>query len=147
MAVGNANQTPSIVDWLEEEHGIPEEKAEDLLDYVRDYVEEQQSMDYAQALNRIVGELLSSPNVRLACAGLCYALSLDSVNGLGTMAQCAKRLCVTRASISKAAQQWRELLGDSHVSPHLKSQEARAAYSQSQIRKHWRRQTWKQQKP
>ena len=142
LAVGTLEAPEDLGVWLTDTE-IPEDRACELVEHVRNHLERQQILGYSQALNRVIGELLASPNVRLSCVGLCFALGLDAVNGLGTMAQCAKGLCVTRASISKAAQEWRKLLGEHHISPHLKSKEAREAYSQAQLQKHWRRQTWK----
>jgi hypothetical protein len=141
LAVGTVVEDRSISDWLAD-NSFPPHLADELIEQVQAHLEREQTMHYAQGLNRILGELLATPNVRLSCAGLCFALNLDAVNGLGTMAQAARQLCVTRASISKAAQRWRDLLGESHISPHLKSKEARAAYSISQKQKHWRRQCW-----
>ncbi len=140
-AVGGMADDRTIEELLAD-RGYSYDEVQELIILISNHVHAEQIKKFSQALNRMTSELISAPNVRLACAGLIYALGSDSVNSLGTMAQAAKRLCVTRASVSKSTQQWRELLG-SWCSRHVKSNDLRKKYSQAQSAKHWRKAKFK----
>lgn len=85
----------------------------------------------------VVGGLLSSKNPRLAAAGLAFATNLDATNGLGSQADFARALRVSRQAVSKVTKAWQRDLG---LKPGAaqKSESACAKYSQIGMNSHWR---------
>lgn len=92
----------------------------------------------AWLLQRIVGVLISSSNVKVSAAGLAFACQLNVLNGMGTLREWAACNGVSPASVSKSQILWRETLA-LPTSPHGKSEAARAALSKAQKEKHWRK--------
>ena len=87
----------------------------------------------------VVGGLLASKNVRIASAGLAFASSMASANGLGSQAEYSRRIGVSRTIISKSVIAWQRQL-NLHTSPFQKSEAACATYSQVAKDHHWRTQ-------
>jgi hypothetical protein len=85
----------------------------------------------------VVGGLLASQNPRLSAAGLAFATNLDATNGLGSQAQFARSLKISRQAVSKVTKAWQEDLG-LQPGANQKSAAACAAYSQIGFTDHWR---------
>lgn len=107
---------------------------------------EEDKMKY-EIVDRLITGLLDSANPRISALGLCYAMNLPAIAGLGTMKQAATRFATSKASISKAARLWVDIL-DLHdfVSPHLKSRKRCDACRVSQKRSHWRKSKYKKKR-
>jgi hypothetical protein len=73
----------------------------------------------------------------LSAWGLKFAANLNGAQGK-TMTHVAKRLGVTRAAVSKAANKWGDAL-QLPRSAYMKSEQARKVYAQERMRNHWRR--------
>jgi len=93
----------------------------------------------ADLLAVVVGGLLASKNVRIASAGLAFASSMAAANGLGSQAEYARSIGVSRTILSKSAKAWQRQL-KLHTSPFQKSEAACATYSQVAKDRHWRNQ-------
>jgi hypothetical protein len=92
-------------------------------------------------IQRVIGLLLIEQNVRISVAGLCFALNLDALNGLGSIREYAAQIDVSPEAISKKKRQWEAELGISSTT-FGKTTKAKAALSQAQRLKHWRNKTW-----
>jgi len=139
-AVGTLEHHQTFSEQLKS-RGYGKEERDEIAELLETELRKEQVQSYAQVLNRIVAELIGSPNVRLSACGLAFATGMDAASNLGSMSAVAKNLCVTRASVSKSAQTWKELLGG-YVSAHLKSDAACKVYSAAQKRNHWRTQSY-----
>ena len=93
----------------------------------------------ADLLAVVVGGLLASKNVRIASAGLAFASSMAAVNGLGSQAEYARSIGVSRTILSKSAKAWQRQL-NLHTSPFQKSEAACTTYSAVAKARHWRKQ-------
>jgi hypothetical protein len=99
----------------------------------------QRAMNYrAQDLNRISGVFIDSKNPKLFSAGLAFAANIASINGLGTQAEFARQLGLSRAAVSKATKFWQSFL-NLPPSPHMKSAKACEKYRKKAREDHWRR--------
>jgi hypothetical protein len=96
----------------------------------------------AAVVARIAGSFLNASNVKLTSAGLAYAAGLSSLNGLGTMAEYAASIGVSRQAVSKVAKQWQQEL-NLPGSSHMRAEEACETYSAVQKTNHWRKKTCK----
>jgi hypothetical protein len=97
-------------------------------------------------IQRVIGLLLIEQNVRISVAGLCFALNLDALNGLGSIREYAAQIDVSPEAISKKKRQWEAELGISSTT-FGKTTKAKAALSQAQRLKHWRNKTWTTKTP
>jgi len=93
----------------------------------------------ADLLAVVVGGLLASKNVRISSAGLAFASSMASANGLGSQAEYSRTIGVSRTIISKSVKAWQRQL-NLHTSPFQKSEAACETYSQVAKDQHWRTQ-------
>ena len=89
-------------------------------------------------LSIVVGGLLSSQNIKIASAGLAFATNMAATNGLGSQAEYARSIGVSRTILSKAVKAWQRQF-HLHTSPHQKTESACATYSHVGKEKHWRK--------
>lgn len=92
----------------------------------------------ATIMARIVGDMLASSNIPMDVACLAMVAGLDQALGLGSMADVARDLDVTRAAICKCAGKWRDTLGFA-TTKFTRSEQNRKNCSEAQSRDHWRR--------
>ena len=93
----------------------------------------------ADLLSVVVGGLLASKNVRIACGGLAFASGMVAANGLGSQAEYARSIGVSRTIISKSVVAWQRQL-NLPTSKFQKSEEACTTYAAIAKTKHWRSQ-------
>ncbi len=93
----------------------------------------------ADLLSVVVGGLLASKNVKIACAGLAFATDMAAANALGSQADYARLLGVSRTILSKSVKAWKRDL-NLRTTPWQKSDEACATYSTVTKARHWRKQ-------
>ena len=92
----------------------------------------------ALTIARVIGEMLASENVQLDLNSLALATGLDQALNLGSEAEVARRLGVTRAAVCKAVGKWRDTLGYSPTK-FTRSEDNRRNCSEAQSKDHWRR--------
>jgi hypothetical protein len=97
-------------------------------------------------IQRVIGMLLIEQNVLISVAGLCFALNLDALNGLGSIREYAIKIGVSPEAISKKKRQWEAELGISSTT-FGKTSKAKAALSKAQLAKHWRNKIWNKTTP
>lgn len=97
---------------------------------VRQVEERSMTVERSRVLTKTVNFLVRKDNAKLAAIGISYAAGLDFLNGT-TMTQIADKIGVTRAAVSKVANEFCDLLNIPR-SRYMKSNEARQAYSQRQ---------------
>ena len=136
--VDMAAETDTFGETLAESLGIDVEKANHLALWLEEEIEQRALSFRARDLNRISGVFIDSKNPKLFSAGLAFAANLASLNGLGTQAEYARRLGLTRAAMSKATKFWQRFLG-LPPSPHMKSSQACEHYRKKAREDHWRR--------
>lgn len=95
-----------------------------------------------EIVQRVIGSLISEQNVKISTTALAFALGLDQLNGLGSLRQAAKGLCVSVEALSKKKREWEKELG---IPPNAfaKSEKAKAALKTAQATKHWKKKKWK----
>jgi hypothetical protein len=93
----------------------------------------------ADLLSVVVGGLLSSKNVRIACGGLAFASGMVAANALGSQADYARSIGVSRTIISKSVKAWQRQL-NLRPSNFQKSEAACETYSAVAKDRHWRKQ-------
>lgn len=98
---------------------------------------EQEISERALIVGRIVGELLATKSLGISIHGLAFACGLDQACGLGSQADAARRLGVTRAAVGKLTSKWRDVLG-MNFSYFTRSPETRQNCSEAQSENHWR---------
>ena len=118
---------------------IPLHKAKIISVFMQQRIEEESSRREARTIISIAGTFLKCANAKLMAAGLAFASDLAVSSGMGTMQDWAKVIGVSRAAISKVAKFWQRELG-LPTGSHMRDQEKCRAYSEAQIKKHWRKQ-------
>lgn len=129
-------------DLLAERYDLTDEEAEELVTYIAARAKQEADARVIDNTSRVVARFLHSPNARIDAAGLAYAVGLNVMNGFGSMGDFAKRIGVSKGSISKSNRRWKAEL-DLPDNPNHKPAEACAKYSQAQKQKHWRNQTFR----
>jgi hypothetical protein len=132
----------SLHENLAEQFKIPVAIAKKIAAWHLAVVEREGEERKAAVVARIAGAFLNASNVKLTSAGLAYAAGLNSLNGLGTMAEYAASIGVSRQAVSKVAKQWQEELSLPNSS-HMRDEEACKTYSAVQKTNHWRKKTCK----
>ncbi len=111
-----------------------------VLTWHRNELISQERHDRASIIGRVIGELLDSRNVRMDVHGLAFAAGLDQAFTLGSEADAARRLKVTRAAVCKNVGKWRNTLGYS-VTKFTRSDRNRENCREAQLNDHWRYRT------
>ena len=96
-----------------------------------------EATERAHVMARVIGGLLATRNVPMDVNALAIVAGLDQACALGSEADVARRLNVTRAAVSKCVQKWRDTLGYA-VNKFARTEDNRLACSQAQLRNHWR---------
>lgn len=117
---------------------IPLHVAREILDWHVAGVEASMRTHEADLLSIVVGGLLASNNIKIAAAGLAFAGGMEAANGLGSQAQYARKLGVSRTILSKAVRSWAEQL-NLRTNVWQKTPEACATYSAVAKARHWRK--------
>lgn len=116
---------------------IPIATAKRILDWHRVALDAALYQREGDLLAIVVGGLLAAQNPRLSAAGLAFATNLDATNGLGSQAEFARSLKVSRQAVSKVTKAWQSDLG-LQPGANQKSAAACAEYSRIGLTDHWR---------
>jgi hypothetical protein len=137
-----ATACDTMEDILAEQFDVSLDIARRIAHWHTSVVERESDERKAAVIARIAGTFLNASNAKLSSAGLAYAVGLDSLNGLGTMAEYAATIGVSRQAVSKVAKQWQAELGLPN-SAHMRTEDACQTYSEVQTKNHWRKKTCK----
>lgn len=140
--VNMAQACDKLEEILAEQFDVPLETARRIARWHTSVVERESDERKAAVIARIAGTFLSAGNAKLTSAGLAYAAGLDALNGLGTMAEYAATIGVSRQAVSKVAKQWQAELS-LPASVHMRDEEACETYAAVQTTNHWRKQKCK----
>ena len=140
--VDMAQACDTLEEVLAEQFDVPIEVARRIARWHTSVVERESDERKATVIARIAGTFLSTGNAKLTSAGLAYAVGLDALNGLGSMAEYAAKIGVSRQAVSKVAKQWQQELS-LPASVHMRDDEACETYSEVQTTNHWRKQKCK----
>lgn len=133
-----AEEIDGLADTLADELGVSGSVARRFLAWHQKTLTETLRTREADLLGIVVGGLLAAKNIRIASAALAFASNMAAANGLGSQAEYARKINVSRTIMSKAVLAWKRQF-DLIPSPYQKTDEACATYSEVAKKKHWRR--------
>lgn len=131
-----------LAEMLEDMGERPLEVAQKLVAFIGGLVDREVAKRQAHGMQRIAATFLQSSNAKLSAGGLGFAVGLDALNGIGTMAEYAASIGVSRQAVSKVTKQWQEELS-LPPSQHMRSESVCETYSEVQKTNHWRSKTCK----
>ena len=117
----------TVPDFLREKMGLTADQAGMVGEWHVSVVKYHGMAYQAWVIEKLVGGLLNTENVRVSAGGLAFATNLAGLNGMGTMTAWAKKSVLSRAAVSKSAKWWeRELVHFRSV--HMKTTRACTHY-------------------
>jgi hypothetical protein len=135
----------NIVDELDgpagpiaERFDVPIDMARQILEWHAAGIEAALRSHEAELLSVVVGGLLASKNVRITAGGLAFAAGMEAANNLGSQAQYARRLGVSRTILSKSVKTWKRDL-NLRTTVWQKSDAACETYASVTKERHWRK--------
>jgi DNA-binding MarR family transcriptional regulator len=132
-----AGELDSEAAILADRFHIDLELAEHLITWRESEIESALRQREGDLLSIVIGGLIASKNPRVSAAALAFAAGLAAVNGLGSQSEFARRLKISRATISKMVKSWQRSL-NLRPSVHQKSEPACKSYSENGKKNHWR---------
>jgi hypothetical protein len=123
---------------LAERFGLSLEKARGLVRWHGEILASEVERHRSFLFQRLIAGFLQTKNPKLAAAGLAFAAELNALNGLGSQAEYARQIGLSRAALSKMTKYWQDEL-NLKPSAFQKSEQACITYAEKGKSDHWRR--------
>ncbi|MDR0532518.1 MAG: hypothetical protein LBH01_01030 [Verrucomicrobiales bacterium] len=123
---------------LAERFGIPLETAQKLARWHGLVLSSEAQRYRAFLFQRLIAGFLQAKNPKLAAAGLAFAAELNALNGLGSQAEYARKIGLSRQALSKTTKFWQTEL-ELETSVFQKSEKACGEYARNSLTNHWRK--------
>ncbi len=136
-----AAEIDTLEDQLSErfEHHKPSRKLiNEFAGWHRSEMEAAETEGLSKTLARVIVWLIKRDNAQMAAYCMAFAAGLDELNGI-SMTAVAEKLGVTRAAISKGANECCDELGLPRITKYMRSEQARENCSAAQNKNHWRK--------
>lgn len=123
---------------MAERWGVLPAVAAEILAAMDEEMERRMRGERAELLRVLAGEVLSKGLSTVKTWGLAFAADLDSLNGMPTQGEIARRLGLNKATVSHWVSYWRDLL-ELRRNRHEKRDQTRVLLAQVQTEDHWSR--------
>lgn len=132
--------TDKLADLLAERFDLTEGQAEGIVAWHAERMKAEVAQETGAVLQRVIGFFLLADNAKMCAHALAHAARMARLTGFSSLRKSAEAIGVSVEGLRKVAWKWIELLKLPPLEG-AKSPEARAAYSETQSNKHWRKKT------
>lgn len=127
-----------LADLLAERFDLTAGQAEGIVAWHNERLKAEVAQETSSILRRVIGFFLLADNAKMCAHALAHAARMARLTGFSSLRKSAEAIGVTVEGLRKVAWKWVEMLNLPSLEG-AKSPEAKAAYSETQTKDHWRK--------